>query len=53
MCRIKYSTKGNQIKVEKNRFEIVNPENDVIHDGQKLIWDINLKKIRRYKQIPR
>ena len=26
------------------RFEIVNPGNDVIHDAQKVIWDINLLK---------
>jgi hypothetical protein len=45
MRRIKYSTKGNQIKVKKNRFDLVNPENDVIHDAQKVIWNINLKKI--------
>ena len=48
MRRIKYSTKSNQIKVEKTRFGKVNSENDVIHDGQKVIWNINFKKIRRY-----
>ena len=37
MRRINYSTKGNQIKVKKPRFEKVNPENDVIHDAQKVI----------------
>jgi hypothetical protein len=37
MRRIKYSTKGNQIKVEKTRFGIVNSEHDVIHDDQKVI----------------
>ena len=37
MRKIKYSTKGNQIKVKKTKFEKVNPENDVIHDAQKVI----------------
>jgi hypothetical protein len=32
MREIENSTKGNQIKLEKTRFEIVNPENDVIHE---------------------
>ena len=43
MRRIKYSIKVNQIKVEKTRLWKVNPENDVIHDTQKVILDINLK----------
>ena len=37
MRRIKYSNKRNQIKIEKTRFEKVNPETDVIHDAQKVI----------------
>jgi hypothetical protein len=37
MRRIKYSTEGNQIKVERTGFGKVNPENDVIHDAQKVI----------------
>ena len=37
MQRIKYFTKGTQIKVEKTRFEKINVENDVIHDAQKVI----------------
>ena len=45
MRRMKYSTECNQIKVEKTRFEKVNRKNDVIHDAQKVIWDIILKKI--------
>ena len=53
MRRIKYSTKGNQIKVEKTRFGKVNPENDVIHDAQKVILDINLQKIWQYWHIRR
>jgi hypothetical protein len=48
MLIIKYSTKGNHIKIEKTRFGKVNPENDVIHDAKEVIWDINLKKSRRY-----
>ena len=40
MRRIEYSTKSNQIKVEKTTFWKVNPENDVIHDAQKVVWDI-------------
>jgi hypothetical protein len=30
-------TIGNQIKVEKTRFDKVNPDNDVIHEAQKVI----------------
>jgi hypothetical protein len=37
MRGISYWTKRNQIKVEKSKFEKVNPENDVIFDGQKVI----------------
>jgi hypothetical protein len=37
MRGIKYSTKGNTIKVEKTGFWKVNPKNDIIHDAQKLI----------------
>jgi hypothetical protein len=37
MRRIKYLTEGNQRKVEKTRFGKVNPENDVIHDAQKVM----------------
>ena len=37
MRRIKYSTKGNQIKDEKTRFGKINPENDVIHNAEKVI----------------
>ena len=44
MRRIEYSTKCNQIKVEKTRFGKGNPENDVIQDAQKVILDLNLKK---------
>ena len=44
MCRIKYSTKRNQIKVKKSRFGKFNPESDVIHDAHKVICNINLKK---------
>jgi hypothetical protein len=36
MRRIKYCTKGNQIKVEKTKLGKVNPENDVIHDAKKV-----------------
>ena len=49
MRRIKYSTKSNQIKVEKTRFGEVNSENDVIHDAQKVIWDI--KKSKKFGDI--
>jgi hypothetical protein len=47
MRRIKYSTKGDQIKVEKTRFGKVNPENDVIHDAQKSNLRYKSQKNRR------
>ena len=37
MRRNKHCTKSNQMKVEKTRFGKVKPENDVIHDAQKVI----------------
>ena len=46
MRRSKYSTKGNQINVKKTKIGKVNPENDVIHDAQKVICDLNLEKNR-------
>ena len=48
ICRIKYSTKSNQIKVIKSKFGKYNLENDAIHDAHKIICHRNLKKIRRY-----
>ena len=49
MRRSKYCTKGNQIKVKLTRLGKVNPENDVIHDAQKVIWDI--KKSKKFGDI--
>jgi hypothetical protein len=37
MRRVKYDTKGNQIKVRNTRFGRVNSENDLIYDAQKVI----------------
>ena len=45
--RIKYSTKLNQIQVDKSKFEKFNLENDVIHDAHDVICNRNLQKIRR------
>ena len=44
MRRIKYCTKGTQLTVNKTRFGEFNPENDVIHDADKVISDMNPEK---------
>jgi hypothetical protein len=48
MRKIVYSTERNQIKVEKSESGKLNHENDVIHDANKVICDMNHKKNRRY-----
>jgi hypothetical protein len=45
MRRIEYSTESDQIKVERTWLGKLNLQNDGIYDAQKVIWDINLKKI--------
>ena len=44
MRRIMHSTKRIQIEVSKSNLGILNLANDVIHDAQKEICDINFKK---------
>ena len=51
MRRIKYSTKGNQIKVEKTRFRKVKPENDVILDAKSNQRDKPQKNIGKFGDI--
>ena len=48
MCKIKYSTKGNQIKIQKVDLDNSILKYDVIHDTLKVICDKHLKCPRNF-----